>query len=164
METNKQKVLARVATNAITLDILLKGQLRYLSQYYKVLAIASGEEILDLIRKREGVSTIHVKMNREIRLVKDIGSLISLIIIFFKNRPYIVHVNTPKASLLAMIAAKICKVPHRLYTVTGLRFETTTGLQRTLLMFMEKITCFCATKVIPEGGGVKFTLQKHRIT
>ena len=74
------------------------------------------------------------------------------------------HSNTPKASLLGMIAAMFCRVPHRVYTVTGLRFETTHGIMRFVLKTMERITCLCATKVIPEGDGVKAILLRERIT
>ena len=63
-----------------------------------------------------------------------------------------------------MVAAWICRVPHRIYTVTGLRFETSTGFMRWLLKTMERITCACATKVVPEGQGVKKTLYREHIT
>jgi glycosyltransferase involved in cell wall biosynthesis len=63
-----------------------------------------------------------------------------------------------------MLAAKLAMVPHRLYTVTGLRFEAETGIKQKILILMEKITCWAATKVIPEGQGVKNTLIKNRIT
>lgn len=58
---------------------------------------------------REGVRVIDVPMRREINLLFDIQSLIILIALFIKERPYIVHTNTPKASLLSMIAAWITK-------------------------------------------------------
>jgi len=87
-----------------------------------------------------------------------------MIKIIRREKPFIVHANTPKGSLLAMIASWWCRVPIRIYTVTGLRFETAFGNFRRLLVMMEKITCACATKVIPEGEGVKNTLIKNRIT
>ena len=67
-------------------------------------------------------------------------------------------------SLLGMFAAWIMQVPHRIYLVTGLRFETLHGLPRFILKTMERITCLCATKVIPEGDGVKMTLLREWIT
>jgi glycosyltransferase involved in cell wall biosynthesis len=83
---------------------------------------------------------------------------------FLVEKPTIVHSNTPKSSLLAMIASWITGVRIRIYTVTGLRFETENGFRRTLLMAAEKLTCLLASKVIPEGEGVKKTLIKERIT
>ena len=63
-----------------------------------------------------------------------------------------------------MIAAKLTRVPNRIYLVTGLRFQGERGAQRWLLKTMERVTCSCATRVIPEGQGVKKTLIEERIT
>ena len=156
--------LIRLTTISGSLNTLLKGQLSFLNQYYEVVGVASGKESLDMAAKREGIRTVEVLMYRDISPWNDLQSLWNLIILFYKERPYIVHANTPKASLLSMAAAWITCVPHRIYTVTGLRFETTTGNFRSLLITMEKLTCWFATKVIPEGEGVKKTLQKYHIT
>lgn len=161
----RQKII-RLTTVASSLDCLLKGQLRFLSDYYEVVGVASDFDTGKLreVSVREGVQCIDVPMYREISLLNDIKAFWKLIRLFKKENPYIVHANTPKGSLLAMTAAWITRVPHRIYTVTGLRFETSTGKLRRLLIAMEKITCWCATKVIPEGEGVKKTLIMNRIT
>ena len=143
---------------------LLRGQLRFLNQEFDVTAIANDSGALAEVAKREGVRTIGVPMRREINLAADCRSLVQLYKIFRCERPYIVHANTPKASLLSMVAAWAARVPHRIYTVTGLRFETTRGVLRFTLKMMERITCLCATKVIPEGDGVKATLLREHIT
>ena len=159
-----RKKLIRVTTVSSSLDALLKGQLKFLGQYYDVVGVASDVGTLDNVSKRENIRTIDVSIQREINIKKDIKSLISLIKLLRKEKPNIVHANTPKGSLLSMVAAWITRVPHRVYTVTGLRFETTSGRFRRLLILMEKITCACATKVIPEGDGVKETLIREEIT
>lgn len=159
-----QQKLLRITTVSLSLEALLKGQLSYLNNYFELVGIASGEKKLQEVEQREGIRTIEVKMQRNISLWADLKSLFVLIKVIAKENPYIVHANTPKGSLLAMVAAWICRVPHRIYTVTGLRFETTTGRFRFVLITMEKITCWCATKVIPEGEGVKKTLLREKIT
>ena len=63
-----------------------------------------------------------------------------------------------------MIAAKVVGVPNRLYLFTGLRYQGETGFKRYLMMIMERICCSCATRVIPEGEGVKKTLINDYIT
>ena len=158
-----QKIL-RLTTADISLNSLIKGQLKYLSQEFEVVGVASDTGVLQKVGEREGVRVINVPMHREISLFTDLKSLFALIRLFKQERPDIVHSNTPKASLLGMIAAMLCRVPHRIYTVTGLRFETTSGLLRFVLKTMERITCLCATKVIPEGDGVKRALIRERIT
>ena len=107
---------------------------------------------------------IDVPMHRDIALWSDLKCLGRLVRIFRKERPFIVHANTPKGSLLSMIAAWLTRVPNRIYLVTGLRFQGERGAKRCLLKTMERIACSCATKVIPEGLGVKKTLLEERIT
>lgn len=156
--------ILRLTTADISLNSLIKGQLRYLSQYFEVVGVASDTGVLEHVGEREGVRTVNVPMHREISLFADVKSLFALIKLFRHERPDIVHANTPKASLLGMVAAWLCRVPNRIYTVTGLRFETTSGVMRFVLKTMERITCFCATKVIPEGDGVKAALLREHIT
>ena len=156
--------LIRLTTMASSLSGMLKGQLRFLNEEYEVVGVASGRDALAEVSAREGIRTVHVAMRREISLWQDLKSLFSLTFLFLRERPCIVHANTPKGSLLAMWAAWMARVPHRIYLVTGLRFETTTGKFRLLLKTMERLTCFFATKVIPEGDGVKATLLRERIT
>ena len=54
-----------------------------------------------------------------------------------------------------MMAAWLARVPVRVHTFTGLVWPTATGLKRRILMLTDRITCACATHVIPEGEGVK---------
>lgn len=143
---------------------MLRGQLRFLTQEFEVVAVADDSGELAKVAEREGIRTIGVPMRREISLAADCRSLVALYKLFRRERPYIVHANTPKASLLSMVAAWATRVPHRIYLVTGLRFETTHGILRFILKTMERITCLCATKVIPEGDGVKDTLRREKIT
>ena len=156
--------LIRVTTADISLASLLKGQLRFLSTEFEVVGLAADTGVLKAVGEREGIRVIDVPMHREISLISDFKCLIKLIRIFRKEQPDIVHSNTPKGSLLSMIAAKLTRVPHRLYLVTGLRYQGASGAGKWLLKTMERITCLCATKVIPEGEGVKKTLLRDHIT
>ena len=159
-----KRKLIRVTTSDISLDSLIKGQLKFLSSEFEVIGVSNNTGVLAMVGEREGIRTIEVPMHREISLFSDMKCLWLLYRLFRKEKPDIVHANTPKGSMLSMIASKLASVPHRLYTVTGLRYQGTNGLFRTLLMTMERISCYCATKVIPEGEGVKKTLLKDKIT
>lgn len=146
---------------------LLAGQLCFLKQHgYEVIGVSGPPvDLSEKASEREGIRTIVISdLVRPISIGNDLKALLELIRVIRKERPDIVHANTPKGSLLGMMAAWWCRVPHRIYTVTGLRFETATGTFRWLLKTMERITCACATKVIPEGEGVKKTLIREQIT
>ena len=156
--------LIRTSTIPASLENLLKGQLKMLSKYYNVLAVSSLGDDMETIEEREGVRTIAIPMERRISLIKDFISLIRLIVLFAKERPDMVHSITPKAGLLSMLAAWITRVPVRMHTFTGLVFPTATGKMQKLLIAMDRLTCFCATHINPEGEGVKRDLVNYNIT
>ena len=131
---------------------------------YEVVAVSSPGEDLDVVAQREGVRTYGVPMERHISPLKDLKSLFGLIRVFRKERPTMVHSMTPKAGLLSMMAGWICRVPVRIHTFTGLVFPTSTGLKQKILILTDRLTCACATHVIPEGEGVKSDLTNYRIT
>lgn len=156
--------LIRTSTIPASLENLLKGQLKMLFKYYNVLAVSSPGDDMETIEEREGVRTIAIPMERRISLIKDFISLIRLIVLFAKERPDMVHSITPKAGLLSMLAAWITRVPVRMHTFTGLVFPTATGKMQKLLIAMDRLTCFCATHINPEGEGVKRDLVNYNIT
>ncbi len=156
--------LIRTATVASSLDILLKGQLHFLNQHFDVIAISGHDDHLDIVRNREGVETIDVKIERQISPTKDLISLIKLYIAFKNEKPQIVHSITPKAGLLSMIAAYFAGVPVRIHTFTGLIFPSKTGILKELLIFLDKVLCRFATDIYPEGLGVKNDLIAFKIT
>lgn len=137
-----------------------------LSEYYEVVAVSSPGEKMKVLEEREGVRTVSIPMERRISLVKDFISLLRLIVLFAKERPDMVHSITPKAGLLSMLAAWITRVPVRMHTFTGLVFPTATGKMQKLLIAMDRLTCFCATHINPEGEGegVKRDLVNYNIT
>lgn len=130
------------------------------SDGYEMVALSSPGWELDEIRDK-GFKTIEVPMERHIAIVRDLRSLFSLIKVFRKEKPQVVHSMTPKAGLLCMIASWLARVPVRIHTFTGLVWPTAHGLQRRVLMTTDWLTCACATHIIPEGEGVKADLQKH---
>ena len=164
MKDIQRKKLIRVTTADISLNSLLKGQLMFLNQYFEVIGVAKDTGVLKEVSEREGIRVVDAPLERPISLVKDIKGLWFLYRLFRKEKPWCVHANTPKGSLLAMIAAWFACVPHRVYTVTGLRYQGAHGLLRMILKTMERLSCLFATNVIPEGQGVLQCLKRDNIT
>ena len=157
--------LLRISTIPNSLAGLLKGQLKMLNEQYEVVAVSSPGKAMEVLHEREGVRTIETPMERRISLVKDFISLLRMIRIFAKERPYMIHSITPKAGMISMLAGWITRVPIRIHTFTGLVFPTATGGKKKLLIAMDRLTtCACATHIIPEGEGVKRDLMTYRIT
>ncbi len=161
----KQKIkLFRISTVPTTMESLLNDQLRMVNEHYEVVAVSSPGKEMQVLREREGIRSIEVPMERRISPIKDFISLIRMIWVFVKERPYMVHSMTPKAGLISMLAGWITRVPVRMHTFTGLVFPTATGWKQQLLMCTDRLTCACATHVNPEGEGVKRDLMTYGIT
>lgn len=158
--------IIRTTTVPGSLNAFCRGLLRELWEKdgYEVVAVSSPGPALDEVREREGVRTYAVPMERHISPVKDLKSLWGLIKVFRKEKPTMVHSMTPKAGLLSMMAAWITRVPVRVHTFTGLVFPTATGLKQKILILTDRLTCACATHVVPEGEGVRNDLVSYRIT
>jgi glycosyltransferase involved in cell wall biosynthesis len=156
-----KKKLIRITTVPLSLDKLLEGQLRFMTDYYDVVAVSSEKEYLERIGKRENVATHHLEMTRKITPVQDVIAVIKMYFYFKKVKPFIVHTHTPKAGIVGMMAAKLAGVPHRLHTVAGLPLLEATGLKRKILDFVEKLTYSCATKVYPNSKALLQIIQNN---
>jgi glycosyltransferase involved in cell wall biosynthesis len=107
----------------------------------------------------DGSNFFEIPMRRELSLLSDFFALLRLIRLIRRLRPVLTNFGTPKAGLLGNIAAFMCRVPHRVYTLHGLRLETARGWKFRLLTLSEKIACLCAHRVICVGP----TLQQQAI-
>jgi hypothetical protein len=94
---------------------LFKGQYQILKQDFDITAISSQPEQLKQFGMMHGVDVHCIPMEREISLLKDIWGLLCFVVYFLRKRPYIVHGNTPKASMLSIVAAWLTRRPVRIY-------------------------------------------------
>jgi len=156
--------IIRTSTIPLSLNVLLKGQLKFLNGFFEIVGIASKGQSLDELEQREGIKIIGVNMERGISPLKDLISLYRLYKILKTEKPEIIHSITPKAGLLSMIAGKLAGVPIRMHTFTGLIFPTKKGFMQKLLIAMDKLLCWAATSIYPEGNGVKSDLINYKIT
>ena len=157
----KKNKLIRITTVPISLEKLLEYQLRFMKQYYAVIAISSDKVNLERVGKLQEVPTFHVEMTRKITPLQDLKAVWQLYRYFKKEKPLIVHTHTPKAGTVGMLAAKLAGVPHRLHTIAGLPLLEANGLKRTLLNAVEKATYACATKIYPNSFGLQEIIIKE---
>lgn len=146
--------LIRITTVPSSLKILLRGQLRFMSEHYEVTAISSDKPYLEQVGKIENVATFHLEMTRKITPFQDLKSVLQLFFYLKKTKPFIIHTHTPKAGIVGMLAAKLAGVPHRLHTVAGLPLLEATGTKRKILDRVEKMTYSFATNVYPNSFGL----------
>ncbi len=151
--------LIRCSTISLTLSSFVETSIKHLMSRYDLVLLSSPDQNLEKLGLKFNIKTIGVLMQRRMSPVQDLRSLLNLIKVFHKEKPYMVHSMTPKAGLLCMLAAWITRVPRRVHTFTGLVWPTATGLSRKILMATDWLTCTCATHIIPEGKGVMNDLQ-----
>lgn len=160
---SKKKII-RACTVSESIGFV-EGMIPDLAKEYDVCVLASpGKHWTRLDKYGDIVRKIEVPMDRHISPLRDLKSLIRLIKVFRRERPDMVHSMTPKAGLLCMLASWITRVPVRIHTFTGLVFPTAKGLTQKILILTDRITCACATHIIPEGEGVKRDLTNYKIT
>ena len=127
----------------------LRGQLAWTSRFgFDVTLVTAPGPGLSDVALQEGVVIITIPMEREIHVIRDLISLYRILRLLHRLRPDITHVSNPKAGLIGGIAAALTGVPARVYTLRGLRLETTRGLRRRILWLAEWTACRSAHAVV----------------
>jgi glycosyltransferase involved in cell wall biosynthesis len=133
-------------------SVLVRGQLSHL--------IGEGFDVTVAARRSDpgeppepgkwddGVTVEHLPFVREPSPIADLRALWATIRLIRRLKPAIVNASTPKAGLLGMLAAWLCRVPVRVYVVRGFRFETATGWRRRLFRSLEWVAIRCANHVV----------------
>lgn len=102
--------------------------------YESVVVTSPGKQQVDFRKEYPQFRTIEVPMERHIAIFKDLWSLIRMIGLMIKERPYMAHSMTPKAELLTMLAVWLTGVPVRVHMFAGLVWPTATGGKRKVQM------------------------------
>src|SRR6195256_5847159 len=157
MSVNSERSrLVNVVNSSIAVGFL-QGQLQYFQDKGFDVTVLCPERRKGEweVAQPQGVPIIDVPMDREIAPPRDLVSLWRLWRIMRTIRPAVTNVGTPKAGLLGGFAALLNRVPCRFYTLRGLRFETTRGLTRWLLIWCERLACHFAHRVICVSKSVR---------
>jgi len=110
---------------------------------------------LDTLATGPGVMRHAVPIRRQPDPARDCLSLARLYRLMRRIRPHAVHAHTPKAGLLGMAAARLARVPVRLYTVHGLPLETRTGTLRRILEAAERASAALSTQTYTISESVR---------
>lgn len=128
---------------------LMRGLPEFLARNGWRVHVASGPGPQNKDAAQSTTFTTHtITMARDPHPLRDLASLFSWIRLLRSIQPDVIQVGTPKAGLLGIIAAFITRVPHRVYILRGLRYETSRGFQRRILRAMERVTMLLAHRVI----------------
>jgi glycosyltransferase involved in cell wall biosynthesis len=129
--------------------LLLTGQLAYMRGAGFDPCLVTGESpAAREFAEKEGVRFRPLSMSREISPLRDLRALLAAVRLLRRERPHVVNAGTPKAGLLLMLASWLCRVPVRIYTLRGLRYESERGWKRAILQATERMACRAATQVV----------------
>jgi glycosyltransferase involved in cell wall biosynthesis len=157
MHVNWDRPRLVIAVNSSIAIGFLQGQLEYFQDRGFDATVLSPDRRKGEweVARPEGVPIIEVPMEREIAPIRDVVSLWRLWRVMRSLCPAVTNVGTPKAGLLGGLAAWLNRVPCRFYTLHGLRFETTKGMKRRLLIYAERLACRFAHRVICVSQSVR---------
>lgn len=148
-----------------TVPMTVRSFLIPISRYYREntdwdISILCDEDPALEQEMPEGVHYIPVPMRRGVDW-SAIGSLNRMVAIFKRERFDLVQYCTPNASFYASIAARIAKIPVRLYCQWGMVYVSMRGMRRRIFKQMEKIICRNSTWVEPDSfGNLEFAHQE----
>jgi glycosyltransferase involved in cell wall biosynthesis len=144
--------------------IFLRGQLAYLRKAgFDITVMSSAGPELESLKETEGVAVHAIRIAREISPIRDLVSVWQIFVKFRELRPTITNVGTPKAGLLAGVAAWLSGVPCRIYTLHGLRCERERGWRFRLLSSLERISCRVADRVIVVSESLRAKVVNLRL-
>ena len=126
---------------------------------WEVHVVSSPGPLLAALEAQDGVVVHPIEMARNPSLFGDLLSLLEWLRVVRKVRPHLISVGTPKAGLLGILAARILRVPRRVYHLRGLRLETSRGVGRFLLLRVERFVVSGAHRVL----SVSFSLKDRAL-
>jgi len=142
----------------------MSNHLRALSGMYSVSAICGDPISIPSEKLVPNVEFIDLSIERKISPFKDLISLFKLIHFFRSHDFTLVQSITPKAGLLSMLAAWICRVPIRVHVFTGQVWVTRSGFSRWYLKSFDRLIAILATSLLADSPSQKQFLVDEGIT
>lgn len=143
----------------VTVDMSLKLMhgfpQRLAARGWDVHVVCAPGIALEELSRHQGITTHAIPMKREPAILSDLRSLWQWFWLMKQVGPDIVSVGTPKAALLGGMAALLARVPARVYTLRGLRLETTFGHKRRVLAVIERIAIASSKRVIAVSSSLR---------
>lgn len=124
-----------------------KDQLNYLDENgFDVTVICSyGKQLKEKINS--SVHYIPVEIPRGISIIGSLRAIKNLLKIFQEQNFDLIQYSTPNAAFYASIAAKKAGCKVRNYHLMGFRYLGASGIWRTILKAIEKVTCANSTAI-----------------
>lgn len=109
------------------------------------------------------IRVVDFPIAREISPFKDLRAFFTLVSWLRTERVAAVHSITPKAGLLAMLAARLAGIRLRHHTFTGQVWATKSGIARFLLKAFDRLIVYAASQVFADSSSQCRFLEDERV-
>lgn len=151
-DSRKRPRVCIVVAAPLTLKAFMLGHLDALAGFAEVTVVADFTPADAAFAWPQAVTRVAIPIARPIAPWADLRALLALLGLFRRQRYDLVHSVTPKAGLLAMLAAALARVPLRLHCFTGQVWVTRTGPMRALLKSADRLIARLATQVLADSA------------
>lgn len=157
----KKKICFVVAV-PITVQAFLQDHIKALSQEYDVYLMGN-------IRNKEEVGMDclagchQIDIQRSISLWHDLKAVWQAYRYFRKMRFDAIHSVTPKAGLVAALAAWCARIKHRTHIFTGQVWATKKGIMRNVLKMMDRMIATLNNHVMVDGMSQRTFLEQEGV-
>lgn len=158
-----KKKICVVATVPVAIKVFMREHVLRLSEQYSISLVCTGApQELESLFSGYDVRCIALDIERKISIWDDLKSLFKLRRLFVDEHFDAVHSLMPKAGLLAMLAARLAKVPVRVHIFTGQVWSTASGIKRIALKAMDRVLSACATHLLADSPSQRaFLVDEH---
>ncbi len=145
-----KKKFCFIVTDAVSFNVLYRGQLEYLARSGIDLTLICGGEAseIEVLRERNVGKVIKYGLIRKPQVLLDLLSLSRLFWHLLFNRYDVVLVTTPKALLLGSIAAFLTSQRRTVSFFQGRVYENFKGLKRKIYVFLDCVVVYCTREVV----------------
>jgi glycosyltransferase involved in cell wall biosynthesis len=148
MTPTRRPRLCYVAASEGTVTAFLKQHIAAAGQNYEV-SVAVNTDDRECLDRRGILAALRaVPIERKVSLLQDLRALWALYRLFRREHFGLVHSISPKAGLLAMLAAWLARVPRRVHSFTGQVWVTRRGWRRYVLKQADRLIAALATQTL----------------
>jgi glycosyltransferase involved in cell wall biosynthesis len=158
----KKQTIALIAITASTINSFMLRHIEVLSKDYNLLIFCNDTS---LIRKKipKNVLLTNINFKRQLNLIFDFVSFLSVFYFLVKYRPHLTISITPKAGLITAISSFIAGVSYRIHYFTGQTWVTKKGFVRFIYKVSDRIIFKLSHHVLMDSSSQKKFLISNNI-
>ena len=136
---DKKLKMLQICAVGFTVEKLLIPLIEEMNKEYDVTTVCTGDDISERL-KAKGYKIHNINIARKISPVSNLKTIWELYKYMKAEKFHIVHVHTPVAGILGIIASKFARIPIVIYTAHGFYFHDNMGtVKKNIFIGIEKL-------------------------